>query len=42
MSSNSNNTDAVHGAELDKSWSGRCDDLTRAAERQVKLGVRTR
>jgi len=28
----------LHGAELDKSWSGRCDDLARAAERLGEIG----
>jgi len=27
-----------HGAELDKSWSDRCDDLARAAERLSEIG----
>ena len=27
-----------HGAELDKSWSGRCDNLARAAERLGEIG----
>jgi len=27
-----------HGAELDKSWSDRCDDLARAAERLGAIG----
>ena len=27
-----------HGAEFDKSWSGRCDDLTRAVERISEIG----